>query len=250
VYLAYVDESGDRGANGSISYSLGCLLLPAAAWPTVFDDVIDYRRFLRAAFKIPIRAEIKANHLIRGAGAFRGLNETSRHAIYRQSLRLMPKLGFEAFAIVIRKLELAAVDPSRDPREIAWEYLFQRLERYSTKGKTPLLLIHDEGEAPVIRKLARKARRAGTAGSRIGTGMLRVPARQVIEDPVAKQSHQSFFLQFADLVAFAAYRWHYPPPAGLAVPVVPQNMWDELGTARLAAVNKYSGGPPGIVDYP
>src|SRR5262249_53545032 len=150
------------------------------------------------------------------------------------------------FAVVIRKDVLAARQSPLDPREVAWEYLYQRLERFTTLGNTQVLVIHDEGEAHLIRRLQRKARRAGTAGSMFGTGSLARPARLVLDDPVPRTSREAYFIQLADLVAYAAFRRLYPPPPR-PVHVVPTTMWDELGDARYTEVNKYGGGPPGIV---
>lgn len=80
----------------------------------------------------------------------------------------------------------------------------------------------------------------------MGTGFLSRPFVRLIDDPVPRQSHQSYFVQLADLAAYAGFRRLHPAPAR-AVQIVPQLMWDELGGATLAAVNMYSGGPPGIV---
>jgi Protein of unknown function (DUF3800) len=97
--------------------------------------------------------------------------------------------------------------------------------------------------------LARKARRAGSAGSAFGTGSLKRPARLILDDPVPRKSHESYFIQLADLDAYAAFRKLYAPTPR-PVNIVPQNMWDELGTAAFAKVNALSGGPPGIVSWP
>jgi hypothetical protein len=72
----------------------------------------------------------------------------------------------------------------------------------------------------------------------------------LLDDPVPKRSSESYFIQLADLVAYAAYRKVFPPIARARPTVVPQTMWDELGPATLRAVNMYSGGPPGIVQRP
>ncbi|WP_344662344.1 DUF3800 domain-containing protein [Catenulispora subtropica] len=249
MWIAYVDESGNSGYKASATFSLGCVLVPSMGWPTAFDGMIGFRRFLRRSFGVPIRDEVKANYLIRGSGTFSklGLGDGIRHDIYRQHLRLLEKLGLSAFAIVIQKDLIQ--DQSRDPRDIAWEYLFQRIERLTTKSGSPLLLVHDEGEAALIRTLARKARRANVAGSRFGTGYLRNPARWLVDDPVSRDSRQSYFIQLADLCAYAAYRRHYPPPPQRST-VCPQGMWDELGLARFAPANQLAGGVPGIVLWP
>ena len=251
VLFTYVDESGDAGLSGSRTYSLGAVMVETPAWPDVFDDLIYFRRFLRQRFGIPVRAEIKANYLLRNGGPLRSLalSEGARHAVYRAHLRLQAKLGLQAFGVVIDKPGLQVRQPGLDPRDVAWEYLLQRLERYTTKNVTETLLIHDEGDQLRVRGLARKARRAGTAGSAFGTGYLRRPAVRVIDDPVPRNSQQSYFLQLADLNAYAAFRHVVPPPAR-AVQIVPQGMWGELGTALLLDVSKLSGGPPGIVKYP
>ena len=251
MYLAYIDESGSTGAvatGGSKSYTLGCVLVKAAQWPDSFDGLIGYRRFLRKQFGLLARSEVKANHLLHNGADFRALalSERARHAIYRGMLRLCPKLELKVFAIVIRK-ELVY---SGDPYDYAWTFLLQRLERITTKQQAQVLIIHDEGDDVRLRALARRNRRAGIAGSAFGPGFLRVPFRGLLDDPVSRRSHESLFLQLADLVAFAAFRRVFPPPAR-TVQIVPELMWDELAGARLAEVNQRSGGPsPGIVAWP
>jgi hypothetical protein len=251
VYLAYIDESGDSGptaSGGSRTYSLGCVLVDAARWPEVFDDLIAFRRFIRDAFRIPVRAEIKASELIAGKGVFRllGTSDVERRAIFRLHMTIQPKLGLRAFAVVTPKDELFRNRPDADPRDTAWEALLNRLERIMFYDKHPILINHDEGEDAIIRKLARKARRAGTAGSRFGTGMLKVPARLLIDDPIPRRSDHSYFIQLADLNAYAAYRRVFPPPKNRYT-IVPQSTWDRLGSARHWQANQYSGGPEGIV---
>lgn len=250
MFIAYVDESGDPGQPpaGSHTYALGCVMVDHDVWLNRFDRLIGFRRHLRRLFGIPIRAELKANYLMRNGGPFLSANplsEQARHAIYRQHLRLHPKLGLDAFAVVVDKASLRAQQPGRDPQDVAWEWLLQRLERRCHYEATHALLVHDEGDHAEVTKLARKARRAGTAGSAFGSGVLRVPFDRLIDDPVPRNSTQSYFLQLADLCAYAAFRrLNAPPPR--TVPIVPQTMWDELGAARFGAVTR-GAVPLGIV---
>jgi hypothetical protein len=251
VYLTYIDESGSTGdvaKGGSKSYTLGCVLIRAAQWHATLDALIGYRRYVKNQFGLLARAEIKANYLLQNGGAFRdlALSERARHSIYRGMLRLCPKIDIKAFAVVIRKDLLVA----SDPHDRAWTFLFQRLERLTTKDGTQVVIFHDEGDEQRVRALARKARRAGMAGSAFGPGWRNVPFRGLVDDPVSRRSHESLFLQLADLVAYAAFRRVYPPPAR-TVQIAPEVMWDELGGARMAEVNQRSGGPsPGIVAWP
>lgn len=252
MWIAYVDESGDSGVRGSRTYSLGCVLVRASDWAATFDGLLGFRRDLRANFGLRMRDEVKANFLIRGSGPFRrlGLSDRARSAIYRQHLRLVPKIELGAFAVVIDKTPFFARDPGAEVADTAWLFLLQRLERKSTVSNYgPILIIHDDGANLRIRTLARKARRAGTAGSRFGQGSLSRPFRDLLDDPVPRDSTQSFFLQLADLVAYSAFRRQVPPPPRPGL-VVPTEMWDELGTSRDRDVNRLSGGPPGIVFWP
>lgn len=44
-----------------------------------------------------------------------------------------------------------------DPRTLAWEWMLQRLEGFSTKGSEPVTMIHDEGDNSLIRKAPSQA---------------------------------------------------------------------------------------------
>lgn len=147
MYLAYADESGDAGRKGSGTYSLACVLVKDQLWPLVFDGVISFRRFLRSCFRLPVRAEVKARYMIRNGGPFQqlSLSEPARRDMYRMFRRLQPKLDLLTFAVVIRKGQLWRRRPSADPRDIAWEYFLQRLERFTTKGKTRVLVFTMRG---------------------------------------------------------------------------------------------------------
>ena len=175
MHLAYIDESGSDGpiARGaSLTFTLGCVLIDAERWPDIFDDMIDYRRYLRDRFKIPVRAELKANFLLRNGGPLRPLHlsESARFAVYRGLMRFQAKLEVKAFAVVIRKNVMDSRGLTLNARDTAWEYLIQRLERFTTKEKTQVVIFHDEGEGGIVRTLTRKARRIGSAGSAFGTG--------------------------------------------------------------------------------
>ena len=234
-----------------MTFTLGCVLVEADRWPDVFDEVIDYRRYLRDQFQVPVRAELKANYLLRNGGPLRPLHlsERARHAIYRGLMRLQGKLDLKTLAVVIRKDMMDARGLTLDARHVAWEYLLQRLERFTTTQRNTVFIIHDEGEGGIARALTRKARRIGSAGSAFGTGFLKRPARLILDDPSSRKSHESYFLQLADLNAYAAFRAYYPPPPRMTQ-IVHQEMWDELGNARMAAASCYAGGTPGIVRWP
>lgn len=238
VLIAYIDESGNTGdpnSGGSLTFTLGCVLVDADAWPATFDGLLRFRRRVKDKFGVHMRSEIKANYLLRNSGDLRRyrLGHGARHVIYRAHLRVLHSLGVRAFAIVVDKR--ANYSSPDDCFNTAWESLLQRLERTSTKEDTRFIVVHDEGENDAVRKWVRKARRHLTAGSAYGGGTIIAPASLLVDDPVARQSSQSYFIQVADLVAYAAFRSIVAPGPKLAG-VCPQGMWGEIGGATHRAV--------------
>jgi hypothetical protein len=238
MYLAYVDESGDPGETGSQTFVVACVLVHEARWLGALDGLVGYRRWMRDQFGIPLRAELKANYLIRNGGphlSAHPLSESARRAIYRQTLRLQAKLSTQVFAILIDKPKLAA--RGGQPLATAWEQLLNRLERFCAYNDTRVMVVHDQTDQLIVRGKARRARRFGYVGAHFGPGTLARPFHQLLDDPIPRDSRDSYLLQVADLCAYAAFRRVIPPPARSAS-IVPQKTWDELGGAKLLDVNK------------
>lgn len=252
MLIAYVDESGNTGTSGtsgsSLTYTLGCVLIDADHWPQAFDEFLTFRRRLRTTYGLPMRAEVKANYLLRNSGPIRplGLGPAERHLVFRAHLRVLEDLPARAFAICIDKRNLQHAT-STTIFDLAWETLLQRLERTSTYEKATFMITHDEGENDAVRRWVRRSRRHLTAGSAFGTGSQRHPARRLVDDPVPRRSEQSYFVQLADLVAYAAFRSVIAPGPQIAQ-ICPQSMWSEIGNATHTPVARLvPRAQPGIV---
>lgn len=252
MWLCYVDESGDSGYVGSRTggFALGCVLVKDTSWLPALDDLISFRRFLRKNFGLPARAEIKASYLLHNKGPFRklGLGDAARLRIYSMALGLLPKLadgqGIRVFSVMVVKSEMQRLGKTDDPARVAWEIAIERLERFSWYEKDMCLVFPDEGNYDMIRGIIREKRRFNNVPSHYGTSALSRPASFVLEDPSARRSEESYFIQMADLVAYAAYRAVFPGK------VFAGTYWDRIGSARLAAVNRLVGGPTAIKVFP
>jgi hypothetical protein len=250
MLIAYVDETGDTGsiakAGASRCFGLGCVFLDDIDWKTAFDGLLDFRRRLRSTYGIPMRAEVKAKDLVSGSGPLRplGLAPAVRSTIYRAHLRILDPLRLRAFGVVIDKASPQMI--GQDIFAVGWITMLNRLERLSKAEQQTLLVIHDHGENDAVRREVRKARRHLTAGKKFGTGSFVLPLERLIDDPVPRDSKQSYLIQLADIVAYATWRTYVPPGAAVGR-VVPQWMWDEAGYARHGAANKLSGGDAGVV---
>jgi len=132
-----------------------------------------------------------------------------------------------------------------NPQIIAWNKAIERLETFSYKNDNETCTLYpDEGEFALIRRVVRMKRRYSNVPSRFGTPYLSRPAHILLEDPSMRVSSTSYFIQLADLVAYASHRAIYPEPW------FSEHIWERLGQSRIAGINKYSGGPTGIKLWP
>lgn len=251
MLIAYVDESGDTGdpnLKGSTEcFSLGCVLIDSRAWADAFDHLLGFRRKIRDSFGPLLRYELKANHLIRNGGGLKRFNlaPSQRRLIYNYHLNQLAAIDARAFAVVVNKPSAGVSGPAA--LEMAWVTLLQRLENTTRREQTDVMIVHDEGENAAVRRMVRKSRRHMTAGSYFGGSSFSVPLKRLIEDPSPRTSHESYFLQLADLVAYAGWRTYRHPGSGVAK-VVDQHTWGQLGTATHTAVNSLARvGEPGVV---
>lgn len=224
--FAYVDETGDKGdpvasPGATRTYTLGCVLVPGGDWTDRLDWLAEVRREMRDTYGILVRHELKANVLLRGRGDLRdlGLGDGQRRDVFRRSLAALSVVASGVFAVVIDK-EARPMD--FQPEERAWTYLLQRLRIRSEHLGRPIILVHDAGDDATVRAIQRRFRRHSFA-----PGGRRVSAPLLVEDPVPRDSASSYFIQAADLVAYAAFR-RFQAPGARSGSVCDQTMWDEL----------------------
>lgn len=247
MFFAYFDESGDTGMEQSPTqtFALSCVLVHDRDWLSALDQSIAFRRFMREKFHISPRSELKATWLVHNKGDIRdsGLSYPARLAAYKAVMRFQRKAGvFRVFSVLIDKRRISKVPA--DVREIAWRYAVQRLERFGAGSRDNLHVLPDEGHGDFIRKKIRLMRRFNHVPSAFGGPSLGRNAENIVEDSSDRRSKESFFIQLADLNAYAAFRKVFPGAT------FGGEIWDELGTARVLEVNSLRGGPPGIVVWP
>lgn len=249
AHLAYFDESGDAGLVNSPTqfFVLACVLVPEAEWMSSLDALVLLRSRLRARHGIATRPEMKSTDIRRGRGPLLGLrlSPVDRMRLFRGLMiyqaRALPSI--RTFAIAINKAACAL--KGREPRETAWQYALQRVDRFCKAADSRAILFPDEGHGSFIKKLTRRYRRFQHIRGAHG-GTRDIPLLRILEDPNDRQSHDSYFIQLADWNAYAAHRSEFVQPA----PGVDPAIWDSLGGARLLDVNSIRGGPPGIVLWP
>lgn len=246
MYFAYADESGDNGYKNSPtpSFTLAIVVVDVHDWLATLDELIAFRRGLRNDFGVAVTAELKATSLVHGKGPLRHLSRAERMEVYRRAMVLQCEIGtISTWAVVIRKDKIRSRD-TVDPRDTCWEYMIQRLERFADHHESLIHLLPDEGHGLFIRKKLRKMRRFNRPKSAFGDSRLNRDALNIVEDSSDRDSSASYFIQLADLNAYAAYRTVYPCPG------FGDEMWSVLDSCRDARTNRLRPGPTGIVVWP
>lgn len=232
----YVDESGDPGLwnmgtpvqqRSSQHYILTGVIVPALEWRAYLDAMVDVRRDIRQRYGLFMRAELHGSELInpRGNAAYKRIpgGRKGRVSVYRDALQGMTA-GMPDIKIINvhlnklnpryrRSVEIGPNGEIPDPEGRSWEWLVQRFNnhlRWDCDGDLGMVLPDETNEAKV-RRIMRRMRVHNYITSRVISGTsYSNPIEQIVEDPVIRNSQNSYFVQFADLVAHALYRDLYP----------------------------------------
>jgi hypothetical protein len=252
LYLCYFDESGDAGTINSPTdwFVLNCIAVHENEWLNTLDSLVQLRRNLRDNYDLPPRQELKGYHFRNGKGIFNKLNigRKTRVDIYTQIMNLESTLPIKTFTIAVHKDQ--AKTRGWDVRYCAWTFAFQRIHNMCSHDDERCIVFPDEGHGFFIRQRIRSMRRYHQVQSHFSPGSIQLRVDRILEDPNDRRSQDSYFIQLADLNAFASHRSKYISPIRKFSP----DIWDQLSTpagdARLLVVNSLRGGPPGIVKYP
>jgi len=221
MYLMYVDESGDAGLQNSPTryFVLTGMIVHELKWNETVDRLITFRKRMRAAFGLQLREEIHAGTMLTRPASLVRIKRNDRLTIIRlflDELSQMPHLNF-----INVRIDKQGKPATYDPFERAWEALIQRFENTlgyrnfpSPKNTRDMGTIFcDESDEGALRRLYRRMRvfnPVSSASWSIFSGYRQLPIGKVIEDPTIRQSHNSYFIQAADVAAFAAYQWYAP----------------------------------------
>lgn len=210
MWFAYLDES--KHQNQFFVYSM--LVMKGERWNEAFTAVKQFRRHLRQEHSIFINKELHAWKFAAGKGriASRPVDLRERAEIFRKVMRFVANCGYFRIISSVNTDEFYAFDR-----------LLNRLNRTAERRNETVLLFCDQGQEAEITKRIRKMRVYNPVWSNRGvweaTGehTLNLPILQVVEDPIFKDSKQSFFIQLVDFCAYALLRSERPIPSRTAL---------------------------------
>jgi hypothetical protein len=211
----YADESDDK-----FIYTIACVAVPslmrpgllsrdlAIEWDNYLDAAKAWHRQLREQFGVPIGKELKGSSIATGRNSYGtdGGRIQGREAfeLYSTALSTLNFLRngsiFSVFAT--RGFELYG----HRKTEAALYALFQRMQKHCQGWRCNALVFFDEGHEE-YRRLFRKACAYLPTGSKLGgwqgKSTKNDPFKAAIKDANFKNSKSSYFVQIADLVAYA-----------------------------------------------
>jgi hypothetical protein len=203
MHIAYIDDSGD--ANCAI---FSALLVPAVQWQSALASLISFRRELKKTDGIFVTKELHATSFVAGRGhvAPAVVPKGRRAQIFRDALDLYAKMPDVHL--------LNSIFP-HGQKARAFERLLNRINVFARKNDSHAILICDEGDERSFTRLARRMKAYNYIPSSFGTwpgGLTarNIPTDRILEDPVFRSSHSSYFIQAVDFCAYALLRFEQP----------------------------------------
>jgi len=208
--IAYYDESGDDGfpKYSSPFFVLSTLYLHYLDWKNTFQVIRDFRRELREQYRFPVKLELHTRQFLMNKNPYRNLSirEADRVSIIGLFCDLVANLPVRVINVGIIKANIQRADyPVLDN---ALKYSVQRIEndlRPAVHSNERFLLITDPGRVGKMRKTTRRIQRINFIPSKYGSQGYRREISTLIEDPLPKDSAQSYFIQLVDMIAYIVF---------------------------------------------
>ncbi len=210
MYIAYFDETGDDGYPNYSSplFVLSAIYLHYLNWQPIFHQIQSFRRELKKSFNFPVRTELHTRPFLLNKNPYRNFGLTDQYRIKLIDLfcDLISGLDIKIINVVIVKPRIQNIN--YQVLDTAFKYSIQRIENDLQPDKNPgakFIIITDPGRVGKMRKTSRRIQRLNFIPSKFGSESYRREISTLIEDPLPKDSRESYFIQLVDLVSFIVY---------------------------------------------
>ena len=219
MFLMYIDESGDTGKINSPTkyFVLSAIVMHETNWQNILDDLILFRKSLKNQYGLLMKDEIHASVFINGSPKLKNnITRNDKLDILKKCLKWLDSRN--DISIVTIRCDKSA-NPTKDIFDFAWRVLIQRFDNTlaynnfpNATGSDKGMIISDNTDGGKLTKLLRKMRRFNQIpnATSFGSGSRNITLRAVVEDPVMRDSAESYFHQMVDVVAYFA-RQNYEP---------------------------------------
>lgn len=216
MFLMYVDESGDSGIQGSPTryFILSGIVIHELRWNDYLDQIVEFRKRMRNTFGLLMREEIHSARMLNKPGAMVRIKRNDRLSIIKYFINELANMqDISIINIVVDKL---GKPNDYNVVENAWRALIQRFSN-TISGRNfqgPAnpdergLVVPDMSEVKKITEVIRRMRQYNPVPNQQnhGPGYRNLQVSNLVEDPYFKDSERSYFIQAADVAAFALYQ--------------------------------------------
>lgn len=173
----------------------------------MYEDIVRFRKQLKTDFGLPIKLELHAKHFLLNKEPYRqfNFNDDDRMFIIELFCELISMLAIKIINVVINKKVIYSGNYSVLDRALT--YSIQRIENdlLQTEPDSRFMIITDTGRVGKMRKTARKIQKINFIPSKFNPYPYRKEIKLLIEDPLPKDSKESYFIQICDLVGCIIY---------------------------------------------
>jgi hypothetical protein len=210
MQIVYFDEAGDDGypQYSSEFFVLTALYFHYMNWQPIFQTIRDFRRNLKETFNFPMGLEIHTKHFWLNKKPYNEFRFpiSERVTVTNLFCDLIACLDLKIINVVIVKPRIK--NPKYPVLDTALKYSIQRIENDLNPILNPgekFILITDPGRVGKMRNTSRRIQRINFIPSRYSPNAYRREITALIEDPLPKDSRESYFIQLADLVSSIVY---------------------------------------------
>jgi len=185
VHIFYIDESADEKL-----FVIAALALPVVFWKNTFDKVREFRLDLQRTEGIDIHAEFHAWKFVSGRGNIASpiITKGRRCQIFQDTLRMVAALPGARM--------ITTVSPSSQ-EERGFQRLMSEIQQFVEAQGSHALLICDQGKEVAYTRYAHALRTTGAINN-------------IVEEPLFRDSAQSYPVQLSDFCAYALLRQEHP----------------------------------------
>ena len=213
MHIAYYDETGDDGypSYSSKLFVLTSCYIEHQKWKDNYLKLSNLKEDLKRQYGFPKKTEIHIRKLLLDKQPYRKLLLTNKQRLELclSIANCLKSLDIKCINIAIDKTKITINNQKiyRDILEISLKFNIQRIEndlrRINQKNK--FLIITDEGRIKKMRQITRKIQKINYVPSLYTKSSYRNEIKTLIEDPLPKNSAESYFIQVADFISYFVY---------------------------------------------
>jgi hypothetical protein len=172
-------------------------------WKENYNKFKIFRQELKGKYNFPVNLEMHTKHFLTDKHPYRDFkwDRDTKRRIISEFIKTVNTLKLKIINVVINKENIKNDD--YDIMDRALTYSIQRIENdlNINHQDSHFLIITDEGRLGKMRSTARKIQAINYTPSKYGNSYNN-PIKKLIEDPLSKNSAESYFIQISDMISY------------------------------------------------